>query len=389
MTNTKLVLTSPYITRDRISPYSRINTALADPDKILSENNYDYSILRDIMNDPHVVAASQQRKMQVMQMDYEIDSTGDKEILNEIISIMKSMETSKIISGFLDSIFYGFSVGEIYWKMINGKLMPIDILDRPQEYFFFDDMNQIRLRESSNGFFFFDKGTTLPDYKFILIQNKPTFDNPYGEKLLSRCYWSVIFKREVLRQWQLLTERYGVPFLVGKYPPAATEEEKETLLNQLSDMIDSNISVMKEGTLVDFIENPKNDVGGLFENLVNFHNREISKAILSVTLTTEMQKYGNYKSSEIHKELLEYLGISDKKMVEKAFNKLFEFYVRLNYGGVESPRIRFMRKENVIEESADRDVKLTQMGIKFTKEYFIKRYNLNENEFEIATASKG
>jgi phage gp29-like protein len=383
MTSTKFNLTSPYITRDRISPYSRIGIALADPDKILSENNYDYSILRDIMNDPHVVAASQQRKMQVMQMDYEIDFTGDKEILNEIILIMNNMETSKIISGFLDSIFYGFSVGEIYWKMINGKIVPIDILDRPQEYFFFDDKNQLRLRESSNGFFFFDKGTTLPDYKFILIQNKPTFDNPYGEKLLSRCYWSVIFKREVLRQWQLLTERYGVPFLVGKYPSAATEEEKEILLNQLSDMIDSNISVMKEGTLVDFIENPKNEVGGLFENLVNFHNREISKAILSVTLTTEMQKYGNYKSSEIHKELLEYIGISDKKLVEKAFNKLFEYYIHLNYGKIESPRIRFMRKENVIEESADRDVKLTQMGIKFSKEYFIKRYNLNEKDFSL------
>lgn len=383
MTNTKFNLTSPYITRDRISHYSRIGTALADPDKILSENNYDYSILRDIMNDPHVVAASQQRKMQVMQMDYEIDFTGDKEILNEIILIMNNMETSKIISGFLDSIFYGFSVGEIYWKMINGKIVPIDILDRPQEYFFFDDKNQLRLRESSNGFFFFDKGTTLPDYKFILIQNKPTFDNPYGEKLLSRCYWNVIFKREVLRQWQLLTERYGVPFLVGKYPSAATEEEKEILLNQLSDMIDSNISVMKEGTLVDFIENPKNEVGGLFENLVNFHNREISKAILSVTLTTEMQKYGNYKSSEIHKELLEYIGISDKKLVEKAFNKLFEYYIHLNYGKIESPRIRFMRKENVIEESADRDVKLTQMGIKFSKEYFIKRYNLNEKDFSL------
>lgn len=170
MTSTKFNLTSPYITRDRISPYSRIGIALADPDKILSENNYDYSILRDIMNDPHVVAASQQRKMQVMQMDYEIDFTGDKEILNEIILIMNNMETSKIISEFLDSIFYGFSVGEIYWKMINGKIVPIDILDRPQEYFFFDDKNQLRLRESSNGFFFLIKELLSPIINLFLFR---------------------------------------------------------------------------------------------------------------------------------------------------------------------------------------------------------------------------
>lgn len=42
---------------------------------------------------------------------------------------------------------------------------------------------------------------------------------------------------------------------------------------------------------------------------MNFHNKEISKAVLTVTLTTEIEKVGSYKASEIHKEMFSYLGV--------------------------------------------------------------------------------
>jgi hypothetical protein len=70
--------------------------------------------------------------------------------------------------------------------------------------------------------------------------------------------------------------------------------------------------------------------------------------------------------------------------VEKALNKLIEFYVQLNYGDIPQPKLRLLKKESIIEESSERDVKLTQMGIKFTKDYFIKRYNLSEGDFTLA-----
>ena len=34
-------------------------------------------------------------------------------------------------------------------------------------------------------------------------------------------------------------------------------------------------------------------------------------------------------------------------------------------------------------EAAERDKLLSEIGVKFTKEYFMKRYNLGERDFEI------
>jgi len=50
---------------------------LPDPDKILIENEYDYEIYRDLLLDPHLMATIQQRKMQVMQLEYEIQQSGE------------------------------------------------------------------------------------------------------------------------------------------------------------------------------------------------------------------------------------------------------------------------------------------------------------------------
>ena len=81
--------------------------------------------------------------------------------------------------------------------------------------------------------------------------------------------------------------------------------------------------------------------------------------------------------------MLSYLGVSDKKMVERALNTLLEYYVKLNYGDVALPRVKLNKKEAVVEESAERDKILSEIGVKFSKEYFMKRYNLGKGDFEI------
>ena len=59
---------------------------------------------------------------------------------------------------------------------------------------------------------------------------------------------------------------------------------------------------------------------------------------------------GSYKASEIHREMLSYLGVSDKKLVERAINKLLEYYMKINYGEMTLPRIKLNKKEAVISK---------------------------------------
>ncbi|MCZ7616742.1 MAG: hypothetical protein M5T52_25035 [Ignavibacteriaceae bacterium] len=67
---TSRTITTDLATRDRFDLNTTYTNFLPDPDKILIENEYDYEIYRDLLLDPHLMAAIQQRKMQVMQLEW-------------------------------------------------------------------------------------------------------------------------------------------------------------------------------------------------------------------------------------------------------------------------------------------------------------------------------
>lgn len=390
MKNTKLVLTSEFATRKKIEVYESIFTHLPDPDKILQLNGYNYEIYRDLLNDAHLTSVIQQRKMQVIQMGWEVDNISDEEKKKEAIGIISDLNMNKISSDILDAILFGFVVGEVIWELRDGKYVPIDIVTKPQEWFRFDKENKIKIvdKQAINGNAGLRKNETggreLPPFKFIVVQYNPKFDNPYGERLLRKVYWPVIFKRATIEKWHLLSEKFGIPFFLGYYNSSASEEEKEKILEQMEEAIKNNIALMEDGTKVEFKENPKYEIGQLFDNMVQLQNSEISKAILTVTLTTDVGRVGSYKAAEIHRDMLEFIGLSDKKLVELSINKMLDYYSEVNYGtkGL-MPRFRLKKKEKIIETTVERDEKLMRMGIRFKKEYYIKRYNLNEGEFEV------
>jgi len=386
ITSTK-TMTSDLATRDRFDLTTTYTNFLPDPDKILIENEYDYEIYRDLLLDPHLMAAIQQRKMQVMQLEYEIEQSnkgiGYKGIGKELEELFGSIDMNDLISEIMDAIFFGYSVVELTWKKDGKILRPDKITGKPQEWFIFDKNNELRLRKYKHGFYLFEDGEKLPPYKFVLTQHKPTFTNPYGEKILSRCYWPVTLKKGGIEYWQLMMERYGMPYLIGRYPNTFTATQKTEFLDQLKQMVVDNITIFDEALGIELKESPQFDIGQLYENLVKYHNREISKAVLTVTLTTEIEKTGSYKAGEVHKEMLQFLGESDRKLVESSLNKIIDYYCELNYGNIERPKIKLLDKEKVIEESVDRDKVLADMGVKFSKEYFIKRYKLAEGDFSL------
>ena len=383
----RLQLLKEFATRRRTGLLDDIYKALPDPDKILEENDYDYEIYRDLLSDPHLMATMQQRKMQVMQMGWELtfEEETDEIIKNKVYEMLRRLPLSKIMSDILDAIFFGFSVGEIEYRKIGKHIEPVDIVGKPQEWFIFTNDNELRLRKFDNGIYLFEEGEKLPKYKFILTQYNPTYVNPYGQRVLSLCYWPVHFKRDGIDYWQLMMQRYGMPYLVGRYPNTFTNIQKEEFLEELQQMVEDNITIFEEGLGIEIKESPQYDVGALYENLLKFHNKEISKAVLTVTLTVELEGVGSYKAGDIHKEMLSYLGVSDKKLVERALNTLIEYYVKINFGDVYLPKIKLNKKEAVVEESAERDKILKEMGVNFTKEYFMKRYNLSDGDFELKT----
>jgi phage gp29-like protein len=369
-----------------------IGDILPDPDKVLETNGNDIQVYKDLLVDPHLTATILQRKMQVLQMGWEI-ICDDEKMRKEGVEIMQNIPMQIVGSQILDSILYGFNVCEIIWfrsapkkgatpnRFDKDRIVPKEIVSKPQEWFVFDKDNELKITQGRN-----KRGELidLPKYKFLVSQHKPTYDNPYGEKILQKCFWPVKLKQSTVESWVDLIEKFGVPYLIGVVSDTATEAEKEEVIENLLEMIDSNVATRGTSETIEIKEQTSYDVGALFERMSEFQNKEISKAVLSVTLTVDVGTSGSYKASDVHRAMLEYIGISDKKIVEQTLNEMFEYYTELNYGK-NSPRItvKLTKKEKITEETANRDKMLSEIGVVFTKEYFMKKYNLNDEDFEL------
>ena len=357
---------------------------------IYQEYIYDYDELgittteyRTVLEDPHVYAGVQQRKGQIQQMGWELQVPENYAHKKEILLFLNELSFEEVISEILNCVLFGYSVLEITWKKEGSRYVPAAITEKPSDWFRFDEKRELVYLED------FNNVKQLPDFKFLVAKHKGTYEFPYGEKIVKKIYKYVKQKEIGVEMWQKLVERYGMPSLVGRYAVGATEDEKSEFLESLQTMVEDNITVMSADETFEFPESAKYNVGEVFEKMLHFYNLEISKAILTVTLTTEITQVGSYKTAQIHKEMLEYLGLADKKIVETVIDQLIEWYVLLNYGKEDiTPKLNFVVKEKIIESTIERDKILKEIGVKFTAEYFKKRYNLTEEDFVLSEKSK-
>ena len=119
--------------------------------------------------------------------------------------------------------------------------------------------------------------------------------------------------------------------------------------------------------------------------MIAFCNAEISKAILGQTLTTQTDgKTGTYAQAKVHQEVRKEILDADKKMVTAVMNRLIWDILSKNFNLSEYPVFTFYEEEDIQNDRAERDTKLKQVGVSFTKQYFIENYNMKETDFEVS-----
>ncbi len=376
----KNTLSDEIATRKRALNFYSLANILPDPDIVLKKQGKDIKIYRELLCDPHVFACTQSRKAGVLSLDWEINRGLDKdEKAQTIEKLLKKLDINKLISDILDATQFGFQPLEIMWKKEkSGYILPEKIIAKPPEWFCFDDDNNLKFRTKENYY-----GEIVSEKKFLLAQNNPSYNNPYGERTLSRVFWSVTFKKGGLKFWVVFTEKYGMPHLIGKHPRGATQEETNTLADMLEEMVQDAIAVIPDDSSVEIQEANKSSSAEIYEKLIDKMNAEISKAILGQTLTTEIGSTGSYAASNTHMQVRQDIIDSDKKLVESVINQLIRWIYEINYSNEDIPIFEMYAPEDVDLTLAQRDKILSETGIKFTKEYFIKTYGLEDEDFDI------
>lgn len=357
---------------------------LPDPDEVLRKNGKDISVYRSLLIDSQVSANLDQRFAGTKEMqwnllnDYEIPDAQ----MDLYYQFLAEIELEDLIEEILFTKYYGFSVFELIWKMEGRFKLPGRVVNKPQEWFFFDDYNRlnIRLKEGSITGQIVDEA--FP-YQFFLLQNKPTYKNPYGDRIASRIFWHVTFKQGGLKFWTKFIEKYGMGFPIGKYP-LGNKQAKDELFDALKVMVQDAVAVIPEGSNIELrSELANSDSAGNYGSFIDFNNKEIAKAILTQTLTTEMDGTGSYSASQTHADMLSKVINADKRFVEKSITRLLKMVGDQNFEGSPVPQFQLF-----IPETSEIKIKklqgLKQIGVKITdKAYISEQFGIDEEYFEL------
>jgi len=184
---------------------------------------------------------------------------------------------------------------------------------------------------------------TLPREKFVLWANRDGYRQPKGRSDLDAAYphWSA--KQELLKGWKLHLQRFAMPTMLGRFQRGVSAEEQNALINQFRNLSQQTGIVFPSEFEVSPLDVGKEPSQG-FMDALDFHNREIARAVLGQTLTTdEGRRVGSLAMGKVHLQVLllqlEALrrDLADRVMTEQVIRPLVE----LNFGPGEIPRFEF------------------------------------------------
>lgn len=359
---------------------------LPDPDEVLQNTGKDVSAYRKLMVDSQVRACVSSRKSGTLGLLWEIDRGRTKSRQAKLIQdLYNDLDIHSLNQAILNAPMFGFQPIEIIWGRVGSYILPVDLVPKNQEWFLYDKEAKLRLSTINNCL----SGEVLPDKKFLTptyndINNK--YYNPYGDRVLSSCFWPVTFKKSGFKWWVTFAEKYGMPYIVGKLPRSTMDSDRENMKNQLESMVMDAVAVISDDAELDFIDaGNRASSSDLYENLINMCDMAISKAILGQTLTTDNngRGAGSYALGKVHADVRRDIVFTDKKIVERTHNQLIKWIWEINFNCGEIPRFSMFEEEDVNKMLAERDEILVKQGVKFSKSYYIENYGLDDKDFEV------
>lgn len=377
MANKKQDMINVIATRAQAIDYYAIGYYLPNPDPVLKKMGRDISAYREVLADSHVAGCVRRRKAAVKGLEWRITPTGREDVDEQLEAIFDALPLHQIMSQILNATLFGYQALEVVWRYAEGIWQPLDIQGKPPEWFVFDEDNQLKLRTKAN-----PVGVALPEKKFLLATQDATYENPYGQGDLSKCFWAATFKKGGFKFWLEFAEKYGSPWLVGKHPRTSTPTETEDLLDSLEQMLGTAVAAIPDDSSINLLESAsKGGSSQVFDDFLRYCKSEISVAILGQDQTTEADS--NRASATAGLEVLEDIRDDDARLVESVFNQLLSWLCELNFTVDTLPKFELFEQESVDKLQAERDEILSRVGVKFTQQYLQRTYNFEEGDIEL------
>ena len=141
-------------------------------------------------------------------------------------------------------------------------------------------------------------------------------------------------KNLALKDWAIFSEVFGMPVRIARYEPSATPEEKREMLRMLESLGSNAAGIFSRAVELQVIEANRGSAGPPYERLVEFLNREMSKAWLGQTLTTDVTgQSGSIAAARTHETVRQDLLMDDARKEARTIRRdLLGPITRLRFG---------------------------------------------------------
>lgn len=339
---------------------------LPNPDEVLRKAGLTHKVYDQVLTDSHVISKVIDRRAGLLRREWQVEAAGKSrveikaaELCRAALKTLENHEEHPLENslGILqEAVLRGHRALEVVWEYAGGHWLPAYLRDIPNRRLIHSGTEWRLLTRDQQSL-----GMALPAKKVLLASHMASTDNPYGEALLSRCYWPYLFKHNGMKWWVTLCEKHGLPWIIGRLGGTAEESQRRDLLNKLVALAVDAVSVVPKDAEISFegMEGAKADIHA---SLIAVCNAEISKVLVGQTLSTELdQKGGSRAAAETHSELRGEIVEADGKLVARVMNRLFAWITELNFGpAVASPTYAWIDEDQpptAWSEVADKAIK--------------------------------
>lgn len=191
--------------------------------------------------------------------------------------------------------------------------------------------------------------------------------------LYLKCAQHTIPKKNVCSFWDMFSEIFGIPFRVGK-TTSRDAKEQGRIEKMLGSMGAAGWALFPEGTDIEIKESTRGDAYNVFDKRIDRANSELSKGVLTETMTTE--NGASLSQSEVHLEVLKNLINKDADNLRDVIN--FQLIPKMIKHGFPLAGYRFDWYEG-IDFTPEQQVayeRLLLENYEVDPQYFIDKYNV-------------
>lgn len=332
--------------------------------------------------DLHYRAVLQTRTLAVAGLPVDIqpwdDSRAAVAAADLVRQALEAIDLPGLIAHLMDAVAKGYAVAEIVWDTHGRTWLPARIEPREAHWFTFDRDSGRTLRLADGS----PEGADIPPYR--MIQHVPPL--AAGVPLLGgvarSALWAWVFKSYAMRDWARFAELYGQPIRIGKYPDSASPDDVAVLRQAAFGLGSDAAAVIPEGMALELVEAAgKAGSAELYHGLIDYLDRQVSKAVLGQTMTTDSSSSGSLAQARVHAEVRDDILRADARAIAATLLRdLIGPLVRLNLGeDAPLPSLRLVADDpDDLAGLAQQVVQLQQAGLPIPQWWVRERFGIPE-----------